>query len=512
MRKWFWTFVMCFQGALVFSQKDSVVLRVNGEEVNRSEFVRDYRLHAGSLSPKEYADAFVLRRLQVAAALAEGVDTTAVFLEQHRRHRNELMRACLMEGPETDSCKRALYVGDMAQRHAARVKLAQVFRRLPQTVTVTRLRKETKLADSLYQAMLSRSDVDFDYWVERYSDDKAVWWAEPHRLTPEFEETILSLKEGEVSKPFFSPEGLHILKLLEREEPWTYDSWSGEFAKRLERRMMTGRGDVVTERLKKELNYAPNRIGIEELLRSGSTEKALFTIGGQEYTGAMFSLFSSSCPFAVGRQLELFTVKSLLDYVDTYMEDVFPETARMLREHDEDYLATEAKRRNVEIPATNDRAAWVAYFEVHRSDYRWDTPRYKGAVLHCVSRKVARKVKRLLKKTRIEEWQDVIDKAFNCGGKETVRMECGMFAIGDNEYIDDRIFKVEKAEPMPLYPFTVTVGWIRKGPEDCREVEECVKRDYRDYLDSRWKRKLLDSSKVEINQEVLKTVNNNSPN
>lgn len=46
-----------------------------------------------------------------------------------------------------------------------------------------------------------------------------------------------------------------------------------------------------------------------------------------------------------------------------------------------------------------------------------------------------------------------------------------------------------------------------KGPDDYREVIEQVRKDYRSYLDTCWARELREFGKVEINQEVLKTVN-----
>ena len=59
------------------------------------------------------------------------------------------------------------------------------------------------------------------------------------------------------------------------------------------------------------------------------------------------------------------------------------------------------------------------------------------------------------------------------------------------------------------YPFTILVGKKQKGPDDYREVIDRVRKDYRTYLDTCWTRELRESGKVEINQEVLKTVNNN---
>ena len=61
---------------------------------------------------------------------------------------------------------------------------------------------------------------------------------------------------------------------------------------------------------------------------------------------------------------------------------------------------------------------------------------------------------------------------------------------------------------MVSFPFTVVLGKKVKGPEDYLEVKDRLVTDYQSYLDSQWIARLRASAKVEINQEVLKTVNN----
>ena len=48
--------------------------------------------------------------------------------------------------------------------------------------------------------------------------------------------------------------------------------------------------------------------------KKGETDRTLFTVNGQAYTGEMFKWFASSHPQAVKRQLNGFIAKSLLDY------------------------------------------------------------------------------------------------------------------------------------------------------------------------------------------------------
>ena len=364
--------------------------------------------------------------------------------------------------------------------------------------------------DSLYRILGNEPEVDFARLVEQYSDDKRSRWVAALQMTGEFENVAFALAEGEVSSPFFTPEGIHIVKVMERRELPSYQEMSGTLAERLKRKGVSG---VVTQamvrRLKKEWGYAPHRAGIHELLQKGATGQTLFTIDGQAYTGSMFRQFASSHPQAVRRQLEGFIAKSLIDYENMHLEKKYPSARYALQSIGENYLIAELTRRKIDLPAAQDRAGLATYFQFHQSDYRWETPRYKGAVLHCADKKTAKRAKKLLKKTPQSEWADTLRRTFNAPGVEKIKIEQGLFALGENQYIDKLVFKQGGFEPLVSHPFTVVVGKKQKVPEDYRQVIEQVGKDYRNYLDACWKRELKETGKVEINQEVLKTVNNN---
>jgi peptidyl-prolyl cis-trans isomerase SurA len=58
-----------------------------------------------------------------------------------------------------------------------------------------------------------------------HSDDRAsalqggdLGWASPGQFVPQFEDAMNGLAPGEVSEPFESPFGLHILQVIERRE------------------------------------------------------------------------------------------------------------------------------------------------------------------------------------------------------------------------------------------------------------------------------------------------------
>ena len=92
------------------------------------------------------------------------------------------------------------------------------------------------------------------------------------------------------------------------------------------------------EQLKKEYQYVPNTEALEELLQKGETDRTLFTVNGQTYTGEMFKWFASSHPQAVKRQLNGFIAKSLLDYENRHVEKKHPELRYTLQEYAEKCL------------------------------------------------------------------------------------------------------------------------------------------------------------------------------
>lgn len=102
-----------------------------------------------------------------------------------------------------------------------------------------------------------------------------------------------------------------------------------------------------------------------------------------------------------------------------------PELRYTLQEYAEKCLVAEITRQKVDLPAVNDRAGLATYFKFHSSDYRWEHPRYKGVVLHCVDKKTAKQAKKLLKKVPEKEWEDILRKTFNTSGDEKLKSNRG---------------------------------------------------------------------------------------
>ena len=221
----------------------------------------------------------------------------------------------------------------------------------------------------------------------------------------------------------------------------------------------------------------------------------------------MFALFAAAYPQGIQRQLDGFVMKSVLDYENSRLEQKYPQFRMLMQEYRDGMLLFEISNREVWKRVLTDEAGLAAYFSGHHSDYHWETPHYKGIVLHTTTRRTGRQVRKFLKSLPEEEWQNAIRLTFNAEARQ-VQAEQGLFAPGDNAYVDKKIFKKGNPEPIRSFPFTILLGKRVKGPQNYQEVREQLTGDYQNYLEERWTEQLRAAFKIEINQEVLKTVNN----
>lgn len=148
------------------------------------------------------------------------------------------------------------------------------------------------------------------------------------------------------------------------------------------------------------------------------------------------------------------------------------------------------------------------YFESHKNDYAWDLPHFKGGVIHCLNKKVASKLKKRLKKCPLDKWNEEISAFSQENSEWKVVVETGLFQIGTNPYVDKLAFKCGHFTPRTDLPYAFVLGKrLKKGPEDFQDVRDEVQRDYRLWTERAQMEELKRGFRIEINQDILKTVN-----
>lgn len=503
MGKCYWLFVCVCWWTLCLRAQTETLAYIGGTEAG----VAEYRFYCSRQGGTAEVDDWVTFKLKALAARKAGLDTVPRIRQVWADFYRGWLMESLVDENRVDSAARACYEKLQRQEPAVSLRVCHIFKSLPQNVSAGRLAQIENEMDSIYRG-LSEGKTDFAACVRAYSDDKDTFWVARLEMPVEFEEVVYALPVGTISRPFFTPQGMHITKVLERKTIPPFHVVRTDLKRQL---VYDESGDGVrakVEQLKGKYGYRVNQSGMEELMRTGKTEQALFFLADKVCSGTEFAWFAASHPASLSRQLDAFVTKTLLDYERKHLESRVSDHALQLRFFKDSLLAAEMEKQEIGLRMGQDSIGVQRYFEDHRKKYDWEHPRFDGIVLHAKSKRTARKVRKFLKKLPAAEWMDAIRMGVNAGGTTEIVAEKGVFAMGENTYVDDEIFKQGTAVPMEGFPHTSLLGEKIKGPTCWKEVGDRLWDDYYVWLEQQWLKKLRQVFKVEINQQVLKTVNN----
>ena len=118
-------------------------------------------------------------------------------------------------------------------------------------------------------------------------------------------------------------------------------------------------------------------------------------------------------------------------------------------------------------------------------------------------------MKTLLAGKSKDEYRAVVSECFTKEDKGSIRLELGVYAVGDNKWVDNLVFgQGPGGEKREKLPFVDVVGKVIEAPEVYTDVKGAVTDDYNKAKEDKWVKKLRRKYDVEIYEEVLKTVNN----
>lgn len=501
--------IYCCFAACLYAQQDSILIRIDNEVITRSEFETAYQYSKLSTVNKktgvrDYLPHFINDRLKMIEAKVTRIDTTLEFRTKVQKFGETLRMNSLAEKYEN-----VIYHNQKQKSHLAkRYSVMQIYKYIPQNCSNIELEEANRLMDQLHQKLITDPQVDFNVYVQEYSDSKGYLDIGLMESPVEFEQKVFSMHKGEVSAPFFTPQGIHIVKVIDIKDSLLSEEINKKLQLRLRRKYRNGIEADFLQQLKNTFGYTLNQAGVNELFASGKTDKVLFTLNGRAYTGNDFRYFAEVNPKGIRRQFDDFVVKCLVACENEKQEIKQPEYEQLIEVYKDSLLLSLINEKEVINKARTDKAGLSAYFSVHKKDYRWARPRFRGVVLHTRDKQILSEAKRLLKKKPFSEWKTFLIDVYNAGVVQQVEVEQGLYKEGDNIYVDDRIFRKGKADSPTSYPFTVVIGKKIKGPENYEEAPETLIPDYEKFLETQWIKHLHHTYRVEINQEVLKTVNN----
>ena len=454
-----------------FAQDDPVVMIIAGEPVTRSEFEYNYNKNntedvIDKKTEEEYVELFVNYKLKVRAAEDARLDTAKSYIDEFRTYRDQQIRPLLVPEGADEKEVRAYYDGMLKQLDGRDLRLpAHIFLRVPQQSTPDEIVVKHNRIDSLYNVL--KNGGDFAELAKAYSEDPQsamrggdLTWFGPGQLVPEFEKVMCSLNKGELSTPFLSPVGYHIVLLKDCKNLEPYEELRPNIKRYLE-------SSGLSERLEKQ------------------TADSLARHRG-------------------------LTIEQLMDLETERLCAEDMDLKYLVKEYHDGLLFYEISKNEIWDPAAKDTAALKNYFTENKKKYAWKEPHYFGMVYHAREKADVAGVKKLLKKVDETQWTQTVRGAYN-KDSVMVRMEQPrLYAKGESNIVDSLIFKVKanKTRVRKDYPYTAIVGRkLKNGPQKWTDVSNLVVTDYQAEVDRKYIEELRKRYKVELIPEALATVN-----
>lgn len=477
MKKVFSMFGALLVSAMAMGQQaDPVIMKINGKNVTRSEFEYSFNKNNSDgvidkKTVKEYVPLFVDFKLKVAEAQAQGIDTIASIRKELDGYKEQMVIPTIVDSAFIEREAVKTYENTAARFGGEDMLTAShILILLNQNASAEQQSAAKARIDSVYSVLKA---VPAEQLAERFaemaqnvSDDKgsavrggALGQFGKGMMIPDFENAAFALKAGEMSAPFLSTVGYHIILMQDRHPFEPYEFHRESILKFLAQRgIQEASANAYVDSIAKMKNISRNEV---------------------------------------------------IDELHANLVESDPEVKYLAQEYYDGTLMYEVSKNDVWDKSQQDVAGQEAYFKAHKKDYTWDSPRFCGIVIHAKDAQTIAKAKKMLKKVAEENYATTLTGTFNNDSVRLVRIEKGLFKQGDNAVVDNAVFK-QKAEikPMKDYPYADVYGKKAKSPRTLMDVKGAVATDFQNQQEKIWVERLRKKFSVEVYDDVVNTVNN----
>ena len=209
-------------GLLQAQDQEKVLFSIEGEDVYNAEFIRVFEKNKDILVDeeqkdfKEYFDLFVNFKLKLKQARDMGLDTSGTYIEELQKYREQLIQPYLQNPEASERLIKEAY-----ERSIEEVRASHILIKLEENAQP----KDT--LDAYRRIIEARKDIlagtSFDSVARIYSEDPSVQmnngdlgYFSAFSMVYPFENAAYNTKVGEVSKPFRTQFGYHILKVNDK--------------------------------------------------------------------------------------------------------------------------------------------------------------------------------------------------------------------------------------------------------------------------------------------------------
>jgi peptidyl-prolyl cis-trans isomerase SurA len=398
----------------------------------------------------------------------------------------------------------------------------------------TDLVSEAKLkADSAYQKIMAGES--FEKVVEQYSQDQGSkgnggmmnYFSSYSNYPEKFKEIAFALQKDEVSKPFQTDYGYHILKLVDKKSVPDFKEVEENIKNKVGRDSRAESSKlVVAQRIKKENNYKEFAQNLKEFYATVDTtflyatwipsennsknNKPVMQLNDKVYTVANFADFAKvnqeqrpgeSVAVLMGKLFKIYSDEEALKYEESMLEQKYPDFKNLMQEYHDGILLFDLTDKKVWSKAVNDTAGLEKFHEQNKQKYMWKE-RVKVLTYTCVDEKTK---KAAFKMATAGKTPEEIKAKLN-------KKIAGAVVVSENKYEKsdvlgekfwDKKGAIDASNEGSMYKFNVVEGIVPPEPKALKDARGIVTSDYQTYLEKEWIASMRAKYPVTVNQPVV---------
>jgi peptidyl-prolyl cis-trans isomerase SurA len=423
-----------------------------------------------------------------------------------------------------------------------KIQVAHIMKNAPPGTSEQQLKKAGDDINMIYKEL--KGGASFSELARKYSDHResavkggVLNWFGAGEMIPDFAEAAFAITDtGNYTKPFRTLYGWHIVKLLNRKPPGSFEETSSYLESRINQSYLTSlsRKNFI-EKLKKEYKFKINETtcnwfitntdtlliqGLRKYERSAIPGGVIYSFLNQTFTNSEFADFvenrrsmivTRDSAFFIKTLIETSASEKLISYENSVLEKKYPDFRYLMTEFHDGILLFDISNKKVWDRVSHDSAGLYKYYEDNKNNYL--TKKLIEAKIYTLKLSGSEKtLSAAYKKYSLKPDTDrQLSEKFNNKNDTILIIKTGKWQRGDDPEID-RIEWKEGIQEMTLngFPAIILVKKVTDPlPLGFDEVQDKMMAGYQEYLEKEWIRQLKDKYNVKIDSFVLDKVKKN---
>jgi peptidyl-prolyl cis-trans isomerase SurA len=417
-----------------------------------------------------------------------------------------------------------------------RIQVAHIMKNAPPGTKEPDLIKAEEEINSIYKKL--KDGAPFSDLAKKYSDHKEsaakggeLNWFGTGEMIPAFSEAAFSIADtGDYTKPIRTIYGWHIIKLLSRKPPGSFEETTSYLESRINQSYLnTLSKKTFVEKLKKEYNFKISKIaynwfventdtliiqGLNKYDRSAIPETNIYSFTNQALKSKDFAdyiekgrsmIVTPDPTLFIKILLETSASDHLLAYENSVLEMKYPEFRYLMNEFHDGILLFDVSNEKVWDRISHDSLGLHKFYEDNK--YKYLSKKQIEAKVYTLKIKNGEKMlaSEYKKYSRKPDVDSKLLEKFNKKNDTVLVISEQTWSSGDDPEID-KVEWVTGIQYLDRYDFPsiILIEKVKDPlPLKFEEVQEKMMTGYQEYLDTEWIRQLKEKYSVKIDSFVL---------